>query len=97
MKQFFFILLCSLLFPKAMISTSGNDIQKEEYQAWVVFKKNYDELYVAKEYRYNNDPIYFAFIPRTTKILDATTAEKLWDTLDQQYEEYLQKTQVAAE
>lgn len=74
-----------------MLSTFGDDIKKEEFQAWVIFKKNDDELYVAKEYRYNNDPIFFAYIPRTAEILDVTTAEKLWDALDQQYEDYLRK------
>jgi hypothetical protein len=97
MKCFFVILLCSLLLPKIMFSTFGDHIEKEEYQAWVIFKKNDDELYVAKEYRYNNDPIFFAYIPRTTEILDATTAETIWDALDQQYEDHLRKIHEAVQ
>lgn len=63
----------------------GDVIQKEEYQSWIIFKKNDDELYVAREHRYECSPIFFGFIPRTGEVIDVTDAQALWEDFEQAY------------
>lgn len=92
MKQILLILLFGLFLPQN-ISSSSLDLIKEEFKAWVVFKKVNEEsveLYVAKEFLFNNDPIFFAYSFKDDQFLRTDLAEKLWDQFDHEYEEYLQ-------
>ena len=78
-----FFLLNLVLSP--VCATKNALIVRNEYDNWVIYKKNEDELFIAKEFRGLNSPIYFGFIPKTGEILSPQSAEVLWDVLDIRY------------
>jgi len=93
MKLIFFLFFFIFIFPHRVFSSS-TDLVKEEFHGWVIFKKysdSEDNLFIAKEFRYNSDPIFFGYSFKKDKILDSSYAEKLWDKFDLEFETYLQK------
>lgn len=78
----FLTIISSLFFTTTTLCSHEDYIEKEEYQAWVIYKINENELYVAKEFRYNQEPIHWGFKPLTGKILSPNKAEKLWERYD---------------
>ena len=89
MKLRIFSTVMASIFLSSVIASTGDLIVKEEYESgavkWEIFKKNEDELYVAKGYRGKLNPFYFAWCPKTDEILSQQSAESLWEMLDLQY------------
>ncbi len=66
-------------------ATEGDLIMYVEYNDWIIYKTLYDEVYTAKQYRYEDGAIYFALVNGIPYF--GEKAQNRWEELEKKYAE----------
>jgi hypothetical protein len=78
------ILFPILLLPLCIQATAGDVVHYQETADWIIFKKNGNEIFAAKQVRYNEESIFYAH-DCEGKVYFKEQAQKLWEDLEELY------------